>query len=79
VFASPTKPGAVRAPLSLFRDARRLGVPLVAIGGITLDNARAVVAAGADALAVITALFQADDVAAQARRFAALFATTETA
>jgi thiamine-phosphate pyrophosphorylase len=79
VSASPTKPGAVRAPLSLFRDAGRLGVPLVAIGGITLDNARAVVAAGADALAVITALFQADDVAAQARRFAALFATTETA
>jgi thiamine-phosphate pyrophosphorylase len=79
VFASPTKPGAVRASLSLFRDARRLGVPLVAIGGITLDNARGVVAAGADALAVISALFEADDVAAQARRFTALFATTETA
>jgi thiamine-phosphate pyrophosphorylase len=79
VFASRTKPGAVRAPLALFRDARRLGVPLVAIGGITLDNARGVIAAGADALAVISALFDADDVAAQARRFTALFATTETA
>ena len=37
VFASPTKPAAVRAPLALFGEAkRRLGVPLVAIGGITL-------------------------------------------
>jgi len=80
VFASPTKPGAARAPLTLFRDARlQLGVPLVAIGGITLDNAPAAIAAGADALAVITALFAAGDVAGQARRFAALFATTETA
>jgi thiamine-phosphate pyrophosphorylase len=54
-------------------------VPLVAIGGITLANGGAAVTAGADALAVITALFTADDVAAQARRFNALFARTETA
>ena len=39
VFPSPTKPGAVRAPLSLFRS--ELGVPLCAIGGITLENAPA--------------------------------------
>jgi len=70
----------VRAPLTLFGEAkRRLGVPLVAIGGITLENAREVVEAGADALAVITALFEADDVAARARGFTALFARTETA
>jgi thiamine-phosphate pyrophosphorylase len=80
VFASPTKPAAVRAPLTLFGEAkRRLGVPLVAIGGITLENARAVVEAGADSLAVITALFEADDIAARARGFTALFARTETA
>jgi thiamine-phosphate pyrophosphorylase len=80
VFASPTKPGAVRAPLTVFAAAKRqLPVPLVAIGGITLENARAAIAAGADALAVITALFAADDVAARARAFAALFASTETA
>ena len=80
VFASPTKPAAVRAPLTLFGAAkRRLGVPLVAIGGITLENAREVVEAGADALAVITALFEADDIAARARGFKALFARTETA
>jgi thiamine-phosphate pyrophosphorylase len=80
VFASPTKPAAVRAPLTLFAAAkRRLGVPVVAIGGITLANAADVIAAGADAIAVITALFAADDVAARARAFTALFARTEAA
>ena len=72
VFASPTKPAAVRAPLALF--AHDLGVPKVAIGGITLGNAPQVVAAGADCLAVITDLFDAPDVAARARQYAKLFA-----
>jgi thiamine-phosphate pyrophosphorylase len=79
VFASPTKPAAVRAPLALFGAARALRVPLVAIGGITLDSAPAAIAAGADALAVITALFGAGDVAARARSFAKLFASKEMA
>jgi thiamine-phosphate pyrophosphorylase len=72
VFASPTKPAAVRAPLALF--AHDLGVPKVAIGGITLENAPLVVAAGADCVAVITDLFEARDVAARARAFAKVFA-----
>lgn len=74
VFASPTKPGAVRAPLSLFAAARPLGLPLVAIGGITLANAPQLVAAGADCLAVISSLFDAPDVAAAARAFNQLYA-----
>ncbi len=53
VFASATKPGARRAPLSLFAEARSLGVPLVAIGGIDAGNAQRVIEAGADAVAVI--------------------------
>ncbi|MGQ0512128.1 MAG: thiamine phosphate synthase [Betaproteobacteria bacterium] len=69
VFPSPTKPGAVRAPFSLFAAARPLGLPMVAIGGITLENAPQLVAAGADCLAVISALFDAPDVAAAARAF----------
>jgi thiamine-phosphate pyrophosphorylase len=76
VFASPTKPAAVRAPLALLGAARRLGRPVVAIGGITLDNAPAAIAAGADSLAVIAALFGAGDagaVAARARAFSELF------
>ncbi len=71
VFPSPTKPGAVRAPLALF--ARSLGVPKVAIGGITLQNAPQVLAAGADCLAVITDLFDAPDVAVRARQYGRLF------
>jgi len=75
VFPSTTKPGAVRAPLQLFEEARTLDVPLVAIGGITPQNAPAVVRAGADALAVISALFDAPDIGARARDFGRLFAT----
>jgi len=74
VFASPTKPAAVRAPLALLGAARRLGRPVVAIGGITLENAPDAIAAGADALAVITALFDVGDIAARARTFSDLFA-----
>ncbi len=73
VFASPTKPRAVRAPLSLFCQARTLGVPLAAIGGITLANARQVIDAGADLLAVISDLFDAEDIAARAREYQKLF------
>lgn len=74
VFASPTKPDAVRADLSLFERCRtELGVPACAIGGITLDNAARVVAAGADMLAVITDLFLAADIEVQARAFQTLF------
>jgi thiamine-phosphate pyrophosphorylase len=74
VFASPTKPGAVRAPLTLFGEAKPLGVPLAAIGGITLDNAPQAIAAGASLLAVITDLFEAPDIASRARQYGRLFA-----
>jgi len=74
-FPSPSKADTRRAPLSLLREARlRLRLPLVAIGGIRADNGAALVAAGADALAVISALFATDDVAAATHRFQALFA-----
>jgi thiamine-phosphate pyrophosphorylase len=73
IYASPSKPAAVRAPLDLFAQARSLGLPMVAIGGITADNAQAVVEAGADALAVISDIFDAPDIAARARQFGALF------
>jgi len=74
VFVSSTKPGAVRAPLSLFGAARRLGVPLCAIGGITVENAPQLLAAGADLVAVISDLFDAPDIAARARAYAKIFA-----
>ncbi len=73
-FPSTVKPGAVRPPLDLLTRAKaRYGVPVVAIGGITLDNAPQLIAAGADAIAVISAVFSAPDVEKAARAFQSLF------
>lgn len=74
-YASQVKPGAVRAPVSLLTSARAFGVPVVAIGGITPENAGALIAAGADAVAVISALYAAPDATAAARQFDHLFET----
>ena len=72
-FASATKPDARRAPIDLPAAARPLGLPLVAIGGITPDNAPALLAAGIDMLAVISGVFDAPDPVAAARAYAACF------
>jgi thiamine-phosphate pyrophosphorylase len=73
-FPSTTKPGAPRASSALYREAKaRLNSPVVAIGGITLENAQTPIAAGVDAVAVISALFDAPDIAAAARGFDRLF------
>ena len=48
---------------------RRISKPLVAIGGITLDRARAIVEAGADSIAVIADLLSASDIAERTRAF----------
>jgi thiamine-phosphate pyrophosphorylase len=62
MFASPTKPSAATAPISLIVQAKRqLRTPVIAIGGITRDNAPSLIDAGVDALAVITDLFSAED------------------
>jgi len=70
LFSSAVKPHAVRASLDLVRAAARLPVPVVGIGGIDAANAASVIAAGAAAVAVITAVFDAPDVEAAARRLA---------
>ncbi len=76
-FASPTKPNAVRATPELLRAARtELKVPLVAIGGISPENAALLVTAGADMLAVISAVFSAPDIESAAQSFAAEFASS---
>lgn len=72
-FPSPTKPHARRATLQTLRDSATLGVPRVAIGGITPDNARPLIAAGADLVAVISGVFDAADPLAAARAYAACF------
>ena len=73
-FPSGTKPQQRRrADTGLLARAERLGVPRVAIGGITAENAGALVDAGADLVAVIAGVFDAPDPAAAARRIASLF------
>ncbi len=73
-FPSKVKPGIARTPAELLREAKRgLKLPVVAIGGITLDNAPTLLAAGADSVAVISALFEAPDVKLAAQRFKSLF------
>lgn len=74
-FASGTKPHARQAPLALLGRARELGLPTVAIGGITPDNGRVLIAAGADLLAVLGAVFDAADPAARVRALASCFDT----
>ncbi len=73
-FESGTKPNAVKAPLELISQARKeLDLPIVAIGGITLDNAALVISAGADCVAVIVALFSSNNVQSCAQQFSQLF------
>jgi thiamine-phosphate pyrophosphorylase len=72
-FPSPTKPQARRATPGLLNAAKALGKPLVAIGGITPENAQSLIEAGADFIAAISGVFGASDVEAAARRHAQLF------
>jgi thiamine-phosphate pyrophosphorylase len=73
-FPSSVKPGTVRADVELLRSVRQgLEVPIVAIGGITVQNAAKLIEAGAGALAVISALWNATDIEQAARDFSNLF------
>ncbi len=73
-FPSRTKPDAAKATVELLSAAKaELHIPICAIGGITADNAAPLVEAGADMLAVISAVFANNDGEAGARRFLSLF------
>ena len=80
MYASSVKPEAVQATPDHLQAARLLvestespRPAVVAIGGITPENAAAVIQAGADSIAVISGVFLADDIEDAARRCAALF------
>jgi thiamine-phosphate pyrophosphorylase len=73
IFESGSKPLAGRASLTVLGEATRLGMPTVAIGGITPDNTRQVIAAGADFVAVIGAVFAAPNPVAAVRAFRLCF------
>jgi len=73
-FASQTKPDAPGAAMTTLQQARaELDIPVVAIGGITPDNAARLLAAGADLLAVIAGVFASDDIRASAAAYRRLF------
>ena len=74
-FPSSTKPNARRAVAALLQAAAALQVPRVAIGGITPDNARLPIAAGAELIAVIAGVFDAPDPAAAVAAYTACFET----
>ena len=72
-FRSATKPDAREASPVLLRKARVLKLPLVAIGGITPENAPELIQAGADAIAVSSGLLANGNIEANAQRYATLF------
>lgn len=75
-YNSQTKPGSVFASSALLKQAQTLHCPIVAIGGITLENGGALIEQGATMLAVIHGLFAADtaaEVEQRSRAFHALF------
>jgi thiamine-phosphate pyrophosphorylase len=74
-FPSRTKPRATPAPVAMLAAVRpRLRGPVVAIGGVTPENAPALIAAGADLIAVVQGVFGDPDPRAAAERYARLFA-----
>lgn len=73
-FPSRIKPRAAVAPVSILTEARaRFDCPIVAIGGITPENAPSLLQAGADALAVIYGVFGQRDIFTAAQKYAKLF------
>jgi thiamine-phosphate pyrophosphorylase len=69
LFATDTKPDAEYAGLDLFREVcARTNLPVVGIGGITIERVPEVMACGAAGVAVVSALFRAPDPGDAARR-----------
>ncbi len=72
-FKSRTKPDAVQAHPDILRQANIFELPIVAIGGISQDNAPGLINAGADMIAVIDAVFGQSDIKHATRQFSELF------
>lgn len=73
-FETKTKPNAPRVTLETLRQVKKIcSLPVVAIGGITLDNVSCLVKEQVDAVAIVNGLFKADDIALSAKNFIKLF------
>lgn len=89
MYPSQVKPDAVQASLEHLRAGRQLTTQandtdtprsaVVAIGGITADNAAPVIEAGADSIALISGLFESPDIQTMAARCSALFSSNQDA
>lgn len=76
IYSSSTKPGAQPASLKTLSSAKQsIRIPIVAIGGITPDNGRAVVDAGADMIAAISGLTQSAQPTRSAQLYSNLYKT----
>ena len=74
MFPTSTKPNAPRATLELLKKAKReIQIPIVAIGGITVNNAHDVIKTGIDAIAVITSLYEAKSIKETAETLSKMF------
>ena len=74
MFPTSTKPIATSATLELLSEAKReIHIPIVAIGGINVNNAHDVIETGIDAIAVITSLYEAKSIKETAETFLKMF------
>jgi thiamine-phosphate pyrophosphorylase len=75
IFSTATKPDAGEPKgIKLIRDIKKaVSVPVVAIGGINLENAKSVIDAGADAICCISAVITKNDVISEINKFQKLF------
>ena len=74
MFETSTKPNAPRATLKLLREAKsQIQIPIVAIGGITMNNAHDVIKTGIDAIAVINSLYESNSIKETAETFSHMF------
>jgi thiamine-phosphate pyrophosphorylase len=74
MFETSTKPIAPRATLELLREAKsQIQIPIVAIGGITMNNAHDVIETGIDAIAVINSLYESNSIKETAETLSSMF------
>jgi len=76
-FPTTTKVTSSRAHPDLLRQSAALGVPRVAIGGLSPDNVGPIIDAGADLLAVVSGIYAAQDPVATQRAYIARFDTQQ--
>jgi len=73
-FNSSTKPGAPLATIDTLINAKKtIRIPIVAIGGITVDNVKPIISAGANFTAVVDAVFSSKNISSMCRSFHNLF------